>query len=167
MNKQTIPNIFLSPAVELVLRWILGLSFVYASFHKIISPAQLAEVIYGYNLLPDFSINMIAVILPFLELFFGAALILGIYPRTAALGVSFILLNFSLAIIFNTIRGLKFDCGCFTYGQSPTAEAVAWLISRDIFFLIAGVYVLCFPYFRKWCVLQSGSLMHNDIIHPA
>lgn len=154
----------LAPAVELVLRWVLGLSFVYVALHKIVSPADFAEVICGYDLAPDFSVNLIAVFLPFLELFFGAALILGVYPRSASLGVSIFLLIFILAFSINAVRGIEFDCGCFSTGQSTDAVGVVWLIIRDILYMIAGIYVLWFPYRRKWCVRQTGSCRHNNIV---
>ena len=64
--------------IELVLRWILGVTFLYASLYKIIEPAQFAKIIYGYYLFPDISINLIAIILPFVEFFTGLFLILGI-----------------------------------------------------------------------------------------
>ena len=31
--------------IELASRWILGLIFIYASFHKIISPAEFAKIV--------------------------------------------------------------------------------------------------------------------------
>ena len=74
--------------VEMALRFILGAIFVYASFHKILEPAMFAKIIYGYGLFPEFSINLIAIILPFLELYAGLALLLGIYPKTASLLIS-------------------------------------------------------------------------------
>lgn len=156
---------YLSPVVELVIRWVLGVIFVYAGLQKIVSPSNFAEVVYGYNLAPGFSVNMIALFLPFLELIFGAALLLGIYPRSASLGIGILLLTFLLVFSINSARGVKFECGCFGVGQHTDMGGVVWLIGRDALYLIAGIYVLWFPYRRKWCSLQSGSWMHNDI-HP-
>ena len=103
---------------ELMARWVLGAVFVYASFHKILDPEHFAKIIYGYYLFPDSSINLIAIILPYIELFAGAALILGIYPRSAALIINVMLLAFIAAISINLIRGHEFDCGCFSFGVS-------------------------------------------------
>ena len=98
--------------LELIARWFLGIIFIYASYHKIIAPDHFAKIIYGYYLFPDFFINLIAIILPFLELFSGLALLLGIYPRSAALIINGMLLVFIIALSINLIRGQEFDCGC-------------------------------------------------------
>ncbi|MBW2000476.1 MAG: hypothetical protein JRJ29_21270, partial [Deltaproteobacteria bacterium] len=38
--------------LELGARWILGITFIYASYHKIVSPADFARIVYGYDLFP-------------------------------------------------------------------------------------------------------------------
>ena len=45
--------------IELAARWILGLTFIYASSYKIISPADFARIVYGYALFPEIQINLI------------------------------------------------------------------------------------------------------------
>ena len=65
-------------------RWILGITFIYASYYKILSPTDFAKMVYGYNLFPEVLINLIAIVLPFVELISGLCLLLGIYPRSAA-----------------------------------------------------------------------------------
>ena len=99
--------------IELLARWVVGLLFVLASLHKILQPAVFAQIVYSYQLFPDFSINLIAIFLPFVELVAGLALIFGIYPRAAAAIVSALLVAFVLIIAFNLMRGHEFDCGCF------------------------------------------------------
>ena len=146
---------------ELIARWVLGTVFVYASYHKIIAPAQFAKVIYGYYLFPSVSINLIAIILPFLELFCGLALVLGIYPRSAALIINILMIAFILALSVNLIRGQEFDCGCFSFAEKGYTYSVKELLIRDIVLLGSGLLVLFFSHHRKWCVLQSGSILHN------
>ena len=58
--------------VDLVLRWLLGGLFVLASAHKIMDPAAFAKIIYGYDLFPAVAINLIAIILPYIELTAGS-----------------------------------------------------------------------------------------------
>ena len=70
--------------VDLALRWLLGGLFVLASAHKIMDPAAFAKIIFGYDLFPAAAINLIAIILPYIELTAGLALITGVYPRAAA-----------------------------------------------------------------------------------
>ena len=144
--------------LELICRWVLGIVFIYASFHKIASPAKFAEVIYGYYLFPAGIIHLIAVILPFLEMFCGAAMLLGIYPRSAALILVALLLLFIGVLSFNLSRGLKFDCGCFSFDEKGANGAVIGLIVRDTLLLIMGWYVAGYRKIRKGCLRQTGSL---------
>jgi len=138
--------------VELILRWMLGVVFVYASIHKIAEPAKFAKVMYGYYLFPDFSINLIAIILPFLELYSGLFLLLGIYPRSAAIVTLAMLFGFSVAISINLIRGHEFDCGCFSFGETSHKTATIHLLIRDVFYFICSVYTIVFKGKRNLCV---------------
>jgi putative oxidoreductase len=139
-------------SAELAARVLLGGVFVYSSYHKIAAPAEFARIIYGYQLFPAISINLIAVILPFLELYAGMALMLGIYPRSAALIVNGMLLGFIFAITVNLIRGVEFDCGCFSLGRTGHTGYTVQLLIRDLFFFIMGLHVIFFNQPRKWTV---------------
>ncbi len=153
-----------SSRLELVFRWLVGIAFIYASSHKIIYPAKFADVVYGYFLFPVWSINLIAVIVPFLELFGGLALILGIYPRSAALFLTLLLAAFIGILAFNLSRGLKFDCGCFSFGGGADQTAVMGLIARDAVLLLMGGYVAGYRKKRIICLRQTGSLF--GIVSP-
>jgi uncharacterized membrane protein YphA (DoxX/SURF4 family) len=148
-------RITLNPWLELGVRWALGLTFIYASLHKIVLPAHFAKIIYGYDLLPGASINLIAIILPFLELFAGLALLLGVYPRSAAAIITGMLLAFMIGITINLIRGHEFDCGCFAFGIQGSASSAAQLLGRDVILLIFALHVLRFNGRRTWCALSS------------
>lgn len=146
---------------ELIARWLLGAVFVYASIHKIVDPKNFAKIIYGYYLFPNFSINLIAIILPLTELFAGLALILGIYPRSAALAINGMLLAFIFALSVNIARGHQFDCGCFSFGDRGYTYSAMQLLVRDIILFVLGLPVLFFDRHRKWCIRQTGSLLKN------
>lgn len=152
--------------LELSVRWFLGMIFLYASYHKIASPAQFAKIIYGYYLFPDVFINIIAIVLPFLELFSGLALILGIYPRSAAVIINGMLLGFIIALSINLIRGQQFDCGCFSFGEGGHTYTVGQLLVRDIVFFVLGLQVLLFDNNRRWCLRQSGNILKNIPLKP-
>ena len=147
--------------LELSVRWFLGMIFLYASYHKIAAPAQFAKIIYGYYLFPDVSINIIAIVLPFLELFSGLALILGIYPRSAAVIINGMLLGFIISLSVNLIRGQQFDCGCFSFGEGGHTYTVGQLLMRDVIFFVLGLQVLLFDSNRRWCLRQSGNILRN------
>ena len=127
--------------IELAARWILGLVFIYASIHKIVSPAEFAKIIYGYDLFPAVLINLIAIITPFLELVTGLALILGFYPRSAALIINAMLVVFIAVLSINLIRGHEFDCGCFSAGKADGKSSVGFSLFQDFIFLALGLQV--------------------------
>ncbi len=142
-------SIFNSSWIELAARWILGLTFIYASLHKILAPADFAKIVYGYGLFPEISINLIAITIPFLELVIGLALIIGIYPRASAITINGLLLAFIVALTINLVRGHEFDCGCFSARQSGYSSSPGVTIVRDIFYFILGLQVILFDGIRR------------------
>jgi len=138
--------------IELVARWTLGLTFIYASYHKILAPADFAKIVYGYDLFPSGIINLIAIVVPFIELIAGLALVLGIYPRSAVLIINSMLVMFGIVLAINLIRGHEFDCGCFSAREAGYFTSTESTLVRDIFYLIAGLQVFLFTGMRKICI---------------
>ena len=130
------------PLILFVIRLVIGVTFVYSSYHKIEDPAGFAKIIYGYAVFPHLSINIIAIIFPFIELIAGFCLIFNLFPRSAVLIINWMLVVFILLIGFNLLRGHQFDCGCFSSKASnnPVLLNVFALI-RDVIFLGAGIYL--------------------------
>lgn len=155
MTKQ-IKRILQNSWLELAARWILGLTFIYASYSKILLPADFAKIIYGYDLFPHALINLVAIILPFLELVAALALILGVYPRSAVTIVNALLVAFIILLSINLIRGHEFDCGCFTAQKSGNKVSSHTTIIRDIFYLALGLQVYFFNQCRRWRIWQTG-----------
>lgn len=137
--------------IEVVFRWILGITFIYASYYKILSPTDFAKMVYGYNLFPEVLINLIAIFLPFVELISGLSLLLGIYPRSAALIINGLLLTFIILLTINIIRGHEFDCGCFSARETGSPKM---MVVRDMIYLILGLQVFLFNGVRKVCFIR-------------
>ena len=137
--------------IELTARWVLGLTFIYASFHKIISPADFAKIVYGYDLFPESAINLIAIVIPFLELIAGFALIIGFYPSSAAIIINGLLLAFITVLAINLIRGHEFNCGCFSAGQSGYASSPRVTLIRDVIYFVFGMQIVQFEGNRRSC----------------
>tara|TARA_B100000029_G_scaffold198914_1_gene197252 strand:- start:11389 stop:11850 length:462 start_codon:yes stop_codon:yes gene_type:complete len=115
-----------------IFRVVLGLVFLYASFDKILDPKSFATNIQNYQLLPYSFTNFFAIILPWLELYVGACLILGVFVDGAAFLSGSMMLMFIIAISQAIIRGLDIDCGCFkqagsTVGLDTLARDIIWL----------------------------------------
>jgi uncharacterized membrane protein YphA (DoxX/SURF4 family) len=125
-----------------IIKLVLGLTFIYASFHKIADPAGFAKILYGYSIFPDVYINFLAITIPFVELFAGASLILGLFSRSALLIINALLLGFIFVIGFNLMRGHQFDCGCFSFSSQDQTASNVFLLVRDILLLLSGIYLL-------------------------
>lgn len=91
----------------------LGAIFVIAAIPKIADPPSFAHMIYNYRLVPASLINISALVMPWVELLAGLALILGVW-KVAARNIAGILLAiFIIAISINLARDNAIDCGCF------------------------------------------------------
>lgn len=130
------------PAVGLVLRVYLGGVFIYASMHKINYPAEFAESIAAYQLVPYWGLNPLALLLPWLELIGGVLLVLGVRTRAAAAVVGGMLAVFSLSVLVTLLRGIPVGCGCF----SSVEEPLGWgTLVRDLLWLALAVRVYVWP----------------------
>jgi uncharacterized membrane protein YphA (DoxX/SURF4 family) len=135
----------IKPLVALICRLALAILFLYAGVEKIINPREFAVAIYNYQLLPDRAINLLAVILPWLEVFLATGLLAGIYVRGTSLISALLFLTFAIALAVNLGRGLDISCGCF----GAASGNINWLyLVRDVSLLIMSVFTLFFD--RGW-----------------
>ncbi|MEW6068127.1 MAG: MauE/DoxX family redox-associated membrane protein [Nitrospirota bacterium] len=134
-----IKNIFFHRGISIfLLRIFLGLMFVYASIHKINNPVDFSQIIAKYEILPFWAINITAIILPWLELWIGILLIMGIFVRSCAIIQCGLLVVFILSIGFNIVRGLDFYCGCFP--EDNIFSGTNYLhITLNIFWLLMAI----------------------------
>lgn len=91
----------------------LGAIFVAAALPKIADPPSFAHMIYNYRILPGGLINISALVMPWVEVLAGLALILGVWVRPARWIITLLLVTFMIAITINLLRGNAIDCGCF------------------------------------------------------
>ncbi|TFG95165.1 MAG: DoxX family membrane protein [Calditrichales bacterium] len=129
------------PAVSVVLRLILGGVFIFASWGKILSPAYFAVAVENYGLIPASLTNLVAVILPWLELYCGVLLVSGLWYRSAAAIIAFLNIIFIFAILYAIISGLAIDCGCFGGGETVSW----WRVTEDIFLLAFSLFIVRIP----------------------
>lgn len=150
MNQDRIAKV--RPFLELLARWILGGIFVYAGVQKIIDPSGFAKTIYGYGILTQ-GINLTAILLPWVEVVAGAALVAGIYPASSSGLISGLLILFVAIIVYNIARGYTFDCGCFGAGDDPTGWGT---VVRDAGMLALGAIVFLYKGKRLFCMHTGG-----------
>jgi uncharacterized membrane protein YphA (DoxX/SURF4 family) len=91
----------------------LGAIFVIAAIPKIADPPSFAHMVYNYRLVPASLINISALVMPWVELLAGLALILGVWKVAARNIIGILLAVFIVAISINLARDNAIDCGCF------------------------------------------------------
>ncbi len=127
--------------VYVILRMLLGIVFIWASWNKILEPQSFAQIIYNYQILPPAMVNLAALLLPWIEAVCGICLISGYLVKGSVLVVDILLVVFILALTFNVYRGVDVACGCFSV--SDQGEKITYLkVIRDLPLLAAGLWIL-------------------------
>ena len=130
-----------NPYLTLVSRLFIAGVFIYASFYKIIDPVTFAKSIWYYHIVPGELINLMALILPWLEILFGVPVILGVFYRGAVLWVNVLLVVFIAALAYTIVMGIDIECGCFKAAESATGPAWNSLL-LDLVLLVFSVQLL-------------------------
>lgn len=123
--------------------------FLAAGIAKIGDPAGFATQVSRFGLLPSLA-NLLGVLLPWTEVVLGIAVLVGIWPRAAALGMCALFALFMPALLWALAKGLKIDCGCFGANEPLTA----WTVVRDALFLLPVVQVLA-SRSGRWVMLEG------------
>jgi uncharacterized membrane protein YphA (DoxX/SURF4 family) len=119
------------PGVLRVVRIGIGGVFLAAALGKIGDPAWFALQVHNFHAAPGWAENAIAIVLPWIELLAGLALVLDLRARAGAAIVLALMVVFTVAVAAAWARGLDFRCGCFgkldasTIGLRKLAENVA------------------------------------------
>jgi uncharacterized membrane protein YphA (DoxX/SURF4 family) len=118
---------------------VLGAVFICSGIGKILKPAEFADAVAAFRILPTCMVNAFAITLPWIELTAGLAAISGIWRQSGGLLMMGLNIVFIIAATSAMVRGLDIECGCFTL--SHVHSKVGWeLLVRD-----AGLLVLCAP----------------------
>lgn len=132
-----------SPITGAVCRLLVGGSFIYADFPKLLKPYEFARLIYGYRILHHDMINLASITLPWVELVPGAFLVIGIMVRSAALLLAGLLAAFVGAAALVMMRGLTISCGCFF---PFFTDRVGWaMILRNLVLMLLALQVIIWP----------------------
>ena len=91
----------------------------------------------SYNLLPVWAVELLARVLPWLELALGVFLIVGIGLRWSGIVASALLLVFIAAMTRAYIMGLEIMCGCFGNNE----KLGPWTLIRDSSMLVLALAV--------------------------
>ena len=135
-------KIFNNKYLLLSIRIFLGFVFVFAAITKVTDPIGFSQSIYNYKLMPDFTINFLAIAFPWIELVAGILLIFGIAVKENSAILSSLLFVFIIAIIISIARGLNIDCGCF--GTVEGSKVGLLKILENTVLLIIGLILMKF-----------------------
>jgi uncharacterized membrane protein YphA (DoxX/SURF4 family) len=127
-------------AAVLLARLALGGVLFYAGFLKLKNGWQFAESIANFRMLPAQANQILAVVLPWVEVSAGALLVFGVWVRAAGILAGLMFAAFLVAISAALYRGLDIECGCFGTGAASRVGLHA--LAFDLLWLAAAGLVL-------------------------
>lgn len=139
MTKRTLLNRLLA--------LLFGGVFVYAGVMKVMSPMAFLDDVRSFQILPDPYAAWLALFLPWLEIFAGAAVMTGVFRRGGMLVLNNLLLVFLGVITASWYRGLDIRCGCF--GKASEVSPYVDLYLRDGVLLALGLCLFFWNSRRK------------------
>ena len=146
--------LFRNRYLSFVFRIVAGGTLVFSGITKIMAGSAFVEEVAEYEMLPEVLIDVFAAILPWVEVFVGAFLILGLFARIASGIGALTVLSFLIANSVVLYRGLTMDCPCF--GEMAAVPTEVALI-MDCALFIMTIQILL----RKGDFLSLGSLIFH------
>jgi uncharacterized membrane protein YphA (DoxX/SURF4 family) len=114
---------------------------------KAVDPDQTYIAVRAYDVLPDTAVEVVAALLPWVELAFGLLLLAGVGTRLVAALSAALLLVFVVGVSQAWARGLAIDCGCFGGGGAvePGETAYVQELVRDAGFVLMAGWLIVRP----------------------
>ncbi|MFF1871901.1 MauE/DoxX family redox-associated membrane protein [Streptomyces sp. CB03911] len=130
-----------------VVRLALAVVWGWAGLAKISDPAEAAQAVRAYEILPESLVKPVGYALPFLEVALAVLLVIGLGVRVVAAVSALLLLTFIAGITSAWVRGISIDCGCFGGGGTVDASQTEYLqeILRDTGFLLLAAWLIYRP----------------------
>jgi uncharacterized membrane protein YphA (DoxX/SURF4 family) len=148
-------NILRSPWIYRVIRYCIGIVFIYAGIIKITDPGTFASIISQYGIVPETFLAPVAIGLPLLEIFVGFGLIFKI--RGSAISVLVLLVIFVFVLWYGILNDLNVDCGCFSSEEIAAQNSLMQALYRDMVMIGA----LFFFFLSKW--FCPSEYQHNSL----
>jgi putative oxidoreductase len=126
--------------LAMVVGLLLAALFIYAGVQKIGDPRQFADTIFGFAILPEVFIGVVALSLPAFEIASGVLLLVPLTRRIGALAVTLMSLIYFVTLLSALARGLTLDCGCF--GAGAPSRGRMWIeLGLDVVLSACGALI--------------------------
>jgi putative oxidoreductase len=122
------------------IRLTIGALLVYSAVHALGNPVIFAEAVNNYRLLPLQIVNLVAIVLPWLELLVGASLLSGFALDAGSLLAGTMFAAFAFSMLSARLRGLDISCGCFLPLGKESAITAVQILER--FLLLTATVLL-------------------------
>jgi len=126
-----------------IIRIYLALYFVISGLDKISDLTGFAQSIENYKIMPLYVVNIIAIVVPWIEVIAGGLLLLGIYIKENSTIIFSLLIVFTLAVISAVLRNLDINCGC--QGTNGGQKVGILKIIENIALIIVAFLSIKFP----------------------
>jgi putative oxidoreductase len=123
-------------SAKLAVSIVLAAVFIYAGVDKIRDPAQFADSVAAFAILPNALVTPMALGLPLFEVLCGLIVLTPPSRRVGALALTLATAMFIVALVSALARGLTLDCGCF--GAGAPSRPRMWVESILDVALFAG-----------------------------
>jgi hypothetical protein len=144
-------NVLFHPKLIRALQIFLGIVFLLAGGMKLLAPWDLVKAMRIYDLVPEIFLPGLAIGLPIFEIVTGLFLMVGY--RVGALGASFLLIIFLVALVSALYRGIAVECSCFGSINFLGKTAQAMVVRNSLFLVIA---LLCYWANLKKVIFESN-----------
>jgi uncharacterized membrane protein YphA (DoxX/SURF4 family) len=160
----------ISRRINGLLRLVVGGVFLLAGVLKISDPGKFAEEVGNYRLLPHELNNLVAIVIPWIEVVAGIFVLMGVWLRAGAQVIGGLTLIFLGAILSALIRGLNIDCGCFGTINGQRVGLVSLAIDAALFFLATNLTIRSRDCLKDTLFSESGeqvSASPNEVSQKA
>lgn len=142
MTRARIPDV-----IGTLARFGLAAVWLVSGLLKAVDPDQTYVAVRAYDVLPDVGVEVVAALLPWVELGLGLLLLAGIGTRLVAVLSAALLLVFVAGVAQAWARGLSIDCGCFGGGGAvePGETTYVQELLRDAGFLLMAGWLVVRP----------------------
>jgi uncharacterized membrane protein YphA (DoxX/SURF4 family) len=146
--------------VAVLARWLLGAYFIYVGLNKALHPVDFLKLVRQYEMVDSLvRLNLIAIVLPWFEIFCGLLLVAGVAVRGTALMLMLMLVPFTVVVVRRALAiqaarhipfcAVKFDCGC-----GGGEVFICRKVLENLVFLGLSLWLLA-GYGREWCVRHT------------